>query len=234
MKDKREKAAPVYDVVRDESGFAIHRNGRYLMTPAGSAYRMPTQGLADEVTQEWRAQGEKINPASMPLTQLVATTLDLVGKDRGKTTRSLLGFVGSELLCHRVETPSSLVRKQNEQWQPFLDWIIQRYDVHFATGSGVMPIAQPSGISNRLETVLDSLDDFRLTGLNCAADAAGSLVLGLALAEGFATAETVFLAAELDFAHQAVTWGDDPVTKARQDSIRADLDACEKWFTLLG
>lgn len=233
MKAKKNTPTPIYDVVREDDSFAIHRNGRYLMTPAGNAYRVPTQGLAELVAQEWRDQGEKINPTQMPFTQLVATTLDLVGKDRSKTVRGLLAYIGSELLCHRVETPSSLVKKQTDLWQPFVDWCQKRYDVRFATGSGVMPITQSPEVTQRISSVLDSLDGFRLTGLSSATDAAGSLILGLALAEGFGTASSVFDAAELDFAHQAVTWGDDPVTLARQATVKAELEACEKWFSLL-
>lgn len=233
MKEQKTKSAPVYDVVGEGTAYAIHRNGRYLMTPAGSAYRVPTQGLAELVALEWRAQGEKVNPARMPFTQLVATTLDLVGKDRTKTMRGLLAYIDSELLCHRVETPSSLVKKQNDLWQPFLDWCQERYDVHFTTGSGVMPIPQKPEVTQQLNTVLESFDDFRLTGLSSATDAAGSLILGLALAEGFGSASSIFDAAELDFAHQAITWGDDPVTVARQATVKAELEACEKWFSLL-
>ncbi len=232
MKDKKELPAPVYDIVKEEVGYAIHRNGRYLMTPAGSAYRVPTQKMADAVAQEWRAQTDKINPAEMPVTQLVATTLDIVGKDRGKITRGLIAYIGSELLCHRVETPSSLVQKQNDLWQPVVTWCQTRYDVHLNIGSGVMPIAQSPEVTERLGAVLETYDDFKLAGLSSAMDTAGSLLLGLALAEGFADAAKVFDAAELDFAHQAVTWGDDPVTQARQATVRKDLEACELWFSL--
>lgn len=234
MKSKKDKPTPVYEVVGENIGFAIHRNGRYLMTPAGNAYRVPAQPLADAVAQEWRDQGEKINPTKMPFTQLVATTLDLIGKDRSKTTTGLLAYIGSELLCHQVETPSSLVQKQKTLWHPFLAWCEERYDIRFTTGSGVMPITQSPEVSHRLGLVLESMDAFKLAGLSSATDAAGSLVLGLALTEGFGTADSVFEAAELDFAHQAITWGDDPVTLARQDSVKVELASCEAWFKLLG
>lgn len=233
MKEKREHVLPVYDVVQEDTGYAIHRNGRYLMTPAGSAYRVPTQAMADVVAQEWRAQTEKLNPAQMPITQLVATSLDIVSKDRGKITRGLLAYIGSELLCHRVETPSSLVQKQNDLWHPVVAWCQTRYDIHLNIGSGVMPITQSPEVGERLGAVIEAYDDFKLAGLSSATDSAGSLLLGLALAEGFASAAKVFDAAELDFAHQAVTWGNDPVTQARQATVRKDLEACELWFSLL-
>ena len=233
MKDKKETAAPVYDVVEDGDVFALHRNGRYLMTPKGNAFRMPNQSMAKALAEEWRAQGDKINAAQMPMTQLAATALDIVSKEREKILRGLLAYIASELLCHRVDDPPALVAKQQEHWQPLLDWCRNRYDVSFCTGSGVMPITQKPEVTQRLSTVLSSFDDFRLAGLSSATDSSGSLILGLALAEKVRTADEIFTAAELDIDHQAGTWGDDPVTKARQAMVKSDLTACEKWFELL-
>ena len=233
MKDKREKAAPLYEVVCEPPFYAIHRNGRYLMTPAGSAFRAPTEKLAQSIANEWQAQGEKIIPSQMPMTQLMATALDLVSKGREKTITGLLAYIASEHLCHRAEEPEALVAKQEQLWQPFLSWCTQRFDVGFVTGCGVMPIAQSPETTERLRVVLESYDDFKLTGLSSATDTSGSLILGLALAEEFAPADAVFQASELDTDHQAIKWGEDPVTLARQKAIRDDLDACEKWFGLL-
>ena len=234
MKDKKETAPPVYDVVEDGELFALHRNGRYLMTPKGNAFRMPNKALTDALADEWRGQGEKINVAQMPMTQLAATALDIISKEREKIVRGLLAYIASELLCHRVDDPPTLVAKQQEHWQPLLDWCRDRYDVSFCTGSGVMPIAQKPDVTQRISTVISSFDDFRLAGLSSATDSAGSLVLGLALAEKVRTADEIFTAAELDIDHQAGTWGDDPVTLARQAMVKADLIACERWFALLG
>ena len=233
-KAKQEKVTAFYEVAPEEDAFAVQRNGRYLMTPAGKAFRVPTLGVAEAVAQEWREQTDKIDPKTMPMTQLVATALDIVSKEREKITLGLLGYIGSELLCHRAQSPSSLVAKQNEIWGPYLDWCRTRYDICFEVGEGIMPIVQNDEIKQRLRVVLEACDDFKFAGLSAAVDCAGSLILGLALAEGFKTADDVFAASELDFAHQALTWGDDPVTLARQASVRQELESCQRWFGLLG
>jgi len=234
MKNKKEPTLAVYDVISEGDLYAVHRNGRYLMTPKGNAFRCDKEKLVQTIAKEWSAQGEKINLTQMPITQLMATTLDIVTKDRDKIVRGLLAYISSELLCHRVETPASLVKKQQDQWQPLIDWCGKRFDVHFNVGSGVMPIAQNPETTQRLHTVIAAYDDYWLAGLSSATDSAGSLILGLALAEKERTAWDVFDAAELDTEYQAVTWGDDPVTKARQAMVKHDLESCERWFGLLG
>ena len=233
MKTSKEKTAPVYDVAAQGTVFSVQRNGRSLMTPAGAALALPTQALAEAIADEWRAQGDKIVPATMPMTQLAATALDIVRKDREKIVVGLLNYVGSELLCHRVETPASLCAKQAEIWQPYLDWCEQAFSVCFALGCGVMPITQKPETVAVLRKVIESYDDLHLAGLSSAVDSAGSLILGLALAQGTRAATDIFTACELDAAHQAITWGDDPVTQARHTALRQDLAACEKWFGLL-
>lgn len=42
---------------------------------------MPTARVADLLAEEWEAQKEEINPATMPVTRLANTALDGVAKD---------------------------------------------------------------------------------------------------------------------------------------------------------
>ena len=230
---EKEIVRPVYDVVDLNGAQEAHRNGRLLMTPAGNPYCLKCRPLAEAVCAEWQAQGEKIDTKTMPLSQLLATTLDVVSKDRGKIIEGLLAYTTSELLCHRAEYPDDLVKKQQDTWQPILDWCKGGFGVDFSLGCGVMPIRQQKETIDTLKVALDSFDLFILAALSVAVDNSGSLILGLALAEGYMTAEEVFKAAELEVDHQAEKWGKDPVTKARQDSILADLKACERCFAML-
>lgn len=229
----KEKPVPVFEVAEESGLFAVQRNGRYLMTPAGQPYLMPYEALARAVVEEWRAQGEKIAPATMPMTQLCATTFDIVRQGRSKIVAGLLAYVDSELLCHRTESLGALSARQQETWQPYLDWCADRFGAAFETGCGVMPVRQKAAVAQALGAPIEALDDYRLAGLSCACDSAGSLVLGLALEEKYRGAADILFAAELDATHQAETWGEDPVTRGRLDSVRRDLEACERWFGLL-
>ena len=63
-------------VAAQASGFAVVLDGRPVKTPGKAALVLPAQALADGITAEWAAQGERIDPATMPLTRLANTTLD--------------------------------------------------------------------------------------------------------------------------------------------------------------
>lgn len=228
------KAVPVYTVAATPEGFAVERNGQIIKTPAGEALILPRKALAEAIAEEWRAQGDKVKPDTMPMMQFAATTLDMTRKNRKAVVDQVAGYASGDLLCFFAEGPEELIQRQQKAWQPALDWCAKRFDALLQTGQGIMPIEQSPDALRALHRAVEAFDGFRLTGLKQATEVSGSLVLGLGLAEKHLTAEQVFQAAELDTDFQAEKWGDDPVSTGRREGIRADLVACEVWFGLLG
>jgi chaperone required for assembly of F1-ATPase len=57
------EAAPVAE------GFAVMLDGKPVRTPARSALVLPTLALAQAIAAEWDAQGELLDPNTMPLTR---------------------------------------------------------------------------------------------------------------------------------------------------------------------
>lgn len=49
-------------VVAVESGFEIRLDGRPVRTPARAPLALPTQGLAEAIAEEWRAQATRSTP----------------------------------------------------------------------------------------------------------------------------------------------------------------------------
>ncbi|MGO8189946.1 ATP12 family protein, partial [Rhizobium leguminosarum] len=71
---------------------------------------------------EWQAQGEEINPVSMPVTRIVKTALDGVAANAQAIFEDILRFSYSDLICYRAEEPEMLVERQAERWDPVIDW----------------------------------------------------------------------------------------------------------------
>ena len=67
------------DVAVTEDGAAasaLKLDGKTVRTPGKAELVLPTRALADAVAEEWRAQGERIDPATMPLTKLANSAID--------------------------------------------------------------------------------------------------------------------------------------------------------------
>lgn len=234
MTAAKNKPAPVYSVAATPNGHVVHINNAPLKTPAGHHFTLPTAKLAEAIVAEWQTQKEKILPATMPLTQLAATAIDIVSKDRSRIIDQLVAYVGSELLCHWADQPEALKQEQQKIWQPLLDWCALRFDALLQAGTGIMPIKQSPQAEQALRRKIESYDNFHLTGLRHAVDVSGSLVLGLALTEKHLTAEQVLQTAELDANFQMRQWGEDPDILKRQKGVLKELELCQLWLSCFG
>ena len=74
-----------------QGGFEILLDERPVKTPARRPLQRPTEPLARAVAEEWNAQGEKVDPRSMPLTGLANAAIDRVAPDAESFARGLAG-----------------------------------------------------------------------------------------------------------------------------------------------
>ncbi len=88
--------------IKDEDGGARLSllDGKPVRTPGKAPLVLPTLALAEAVADEWRAQGERIDPATMPLTKLANSAIDGVLGPRagGDRRHSRLRRLGPPLL----------------------------------------------------------------------------------------------------------------------------------------
>lgn len=216
-----------------EGGYGVLLDGRPLRTPAAARLTVPSESLAAALAEEWAAQAERILPASMPMTQIVCTAIDLAASEPERVVEELLGFAEAELLCYRAEEPEELVRRQAALWQPLLDWAAEAYGARFLLATGIVHRAQPPESLAALGQAVARYDPLTLAALAAAVRAAGSLVVGLALTEGRLTPEEAFTVAELDETYNIEQWGEDAQAAARRAAVRADLAAAHGVVTLL-
>lgn len=227
------KSLSIFSTTTTPEGFAVCKNSDVVKTPAGKPLIVPTEKLATAIVKEWRAQKEKIIPASMPMMQLAATAIDIAAKDRATIDNQLTSYIRSELLCHHADHPDALKQLQKKKWQPILDWCALRFDAVLLVGTGIMPIDQSVDAHKALRRAIEDLDNFHSIGLRHAVDVCGSLILGLALMEEHLSPQQVLEAAELDANFQMQQWGEDPAIVDKQKSISADLMGASRWFRLL-
>ena len=89
-------------VVPVAGGLTVELDGRSVRTPRKAAFAVAAEALAEAIADEWRRQGEDIDPESMPLLRLANTALDLVAGQRGAVVDNLASYGGTDLLCYRA------------------------------------------------------------------------------------------------------------------------------------
>ncbi len=221
-------------VAPDGDFHAIHLDGRPLRTPARAPLRLPSAALAHAIAAEWETTGHEINPRAMPFTGLANAAIDLAAEDRAGFAARLASYAESDLLCYRADWPQPLIERQSQQWEPLLLAVEQRLDSHFHRTTGIVHVAQPEGSLQRVQQLLASYSPFRLAALDPIVTIAGSAVVGLALAEGLASAEQLFAAATLDERWQEEQWGADAEATASRESRQAQFMAAARFLELAG
>ena len=220
--------------VGTDGGFAVELDGRRVRTPARAELVVPTRAVADAIAAEWNECGEKVDPRAMPLTGLANAAIDRVAPDKDAFAAGLAKYAETDLTYYRAKQPQTLVARQGESWDALLGWARRRYDVDFATCSGVMHIAQPEETVRKLGHAVASLDAFQLAGLSPLVTIGGSLVAALAVLEKMMPATEAWEAVSLDDRWQMEQWGADAEAEAALDARRRDFLAGARFLELLG
>jgi chaperone required for assembly of F1-ATPase len=219
--------------VEMDRGYAVELDGRPVKTPARAELAVPTSALAEAIAAEWNDSPEEVDPRTMPLTGLANAAIDRVAPDKDAFAAGLARYGESDLTCYRAEGPETLVKRQTESWDALLGWARRRYDVDFATCSGVMHVPQPEETVRKLGHAVAMLDAFRLAGLSPLVTIGGSLVAGLAVLEKMMPATEAWEAVSLDDRWQMEQWGADAEAEAALDARRRDFLAGARFLELL-
>jgi chaperone required for assembly of F1-ATPase len=220
-------------VTEPPEGFGVVLDGKPVRTPAKRPLAVPTRALAEAIAEEWRAQGETVDPKRLPLTRLGSIALDLVAPRREAVVAELVKYAGTDLVCYRAEQPPELAARQHAAWQPLIDWAALRFDAPLTVTASILPVSQAPATLTAFETAAAAYDSHRLAALHLATAACGSLVVALALVEGRLDAEAAFAAAELDESYEIERWGEDAEQARRRKGLREDIALAARFVALL-
>lgn len=222
----------VVDLSEGEGGWTVLLDGRAPKTPAHAKLTLPTGAAARLVADEWAAQGEFIDPATMPATRLASTAIDRVSQVREAVADEVAAYAGTDLLCYPAEAPGSLVEQQAREWGPWRDWA-RELGVPLALAAGITHKPQDPAAVARVRELALELDDFALTGLAAVTPLLGSAVLGLAVQRGVLGGELAFDLSRIDEAFQESRWGVDEENALRTAARRAEAVLFDRWFRSL-
>jgi chaperone required for assembly of F1-ATPase len=213
-------------------GFTVSLDGRAVKTPAKAPLLVPTRAMAEAIAAEWDAQTGKVDPATMPVTRAANSAIDKVTVQFDEVVGLLSDYGGTDLLCYRAEGPIELVARQAEGWDPVLDWAASALNAPLVVTQGVVFVAQDPDVLARLRARVVALDPFRLTAFHDLVAISGSLVLALAVIDGWLPAEAAWQLSRIDETWQAELWGTDDEAKKAEEVRHADFLQAERFYRL--
>ena len=220
-------------VAAEEGGrFGLRLDGKTVRTPGKAPLAVPRPALAEAIAEEWRAQGERIDPRTMPLTKLANTTIDGVEGRAAAVVDDILAHARADLLCYRASGPEGLRDAQARQWDPVLAWAKEALDAPLALAEGIVHVAQPEASIEALRREVEKFDAFSLAALHVLTTLSGSALLALAVALKRLDPAAAWAAAHVDEDFQIGQWGEDAEAKARRAARKAEFDAAARLLDL--
>ncbi len=213
------------DVARGEEGYSVTLDGRQVRTP-GKKIPVIVQVLdiAQALGEEWAAQGEFIDPATMPMTRLINSAVES-GEEMAPAFRAEIGkFAGNDLLLYRADSPQELVAEQERVWDGALVKLARHFDVAFQPTIGIIHQEQPVSTLEKLDKALEGQGLHSLTALVSITGITGSGLLAIALLHQLLTPNEVWEAAHVDEDHQIRLWGEDEEAMERRAKRRVEFD----------
>ncbi|TAD72961.1 MAG: molecular chaperone [Sphingomonadales bacterium] len=210
-------------------GWQILLDGRGVKTVGGEAQIVPTRALAEALAAEWRQQGDRIDPKTLPLRDMADYAIDMVTPDPHGVARSLVAYAETDTLCYRADPDEPLHAHQQAVWEPLLSAFEAAHGIVLVRVSGVLHRPQPSESLAMLEARLTGLDPFVLAGVEAKTTLAASLVTALAALDAAHEDEprALWQAVCLEEEWQADLWGRDAEAEERRVRREADfLRAC--------
>ena len=178
------------------------------------------------MADEFAAQVETIDPVSMPVTRLVNTAIDGVATDPQAVLEDILRFASSDLLCYRADGPQGLVIRQNEHWDPVIDWARATLGARFNLAEGVIHVEQPRETIAVLGAHLARrAEPLRLAAMHLMTSLTGSALLAIAVEAGELDSEAAWNAGHVDEDWQIEHWGQDAEAVARRSARKRDMMA---------
>ena len=212
-------------------GMAIRLDGRAVRTPARRLLEVPTRPLADAVAAEWNAQGELIDPISMPLTRLANSIIDGVADAPDAVAQEIARYFAADLIMYRAEGPQELVARQAQAWDPLIAWARATLQAEFVPVQGVSFVAQPPAALAAARAALPQ-DPWQLGALSSITTLTGSAVIALAVLLGRLSVEKAWAAAHVDEDWNMQRWGRDAVALERRAGRFAELQAAAAMLAL--
>jgi chaperone required for assembly of F1-ATPase len=217
-------------VTEGEAGFAIALDGRPVRTPARRALAAPARALADLIAEEWRAQSEKVDPATMPLTRLANSIIDGVADTPAPVMAEVAKFLSSDLVFYRAPSPEGLVARQTRAWDPLIDWARDAFGARFVLTEGLVFVAQPDAALAAMRAAMprdfgDAKEVWRAGALHSITTLTGSALIALAVLHGRLSADEAWAVAHVDEDWTMDAWGRDELALERRAARLAEMQA---------
>ncbi len=214
-----------------EGAHVLLLDGRPARTPGRKSIALPTAASAQLVADEWQAQVDIIDPATMPITRIVNSALDGVSQEMDGVRAEITRYAGSDLVCYRSSEPESLQQAQALHWDPVLAFARDKLGADLVLANGITFAQQSDEALAAVRRAVDAIEGaLPLACVHVMTTLSGSALIALALVQDHLDLQTAWTAAHVDEDFQMRIWGADTEALARRDKRWTEMKAAHDLY----
>ncbi|KAI7907329.1 uncharacterized protein BX663DRAFT_529042 [Cokeromyces recurvatus] len=204
-------------IKEDKDGITVVLDHRNLRTPSKHIVKFPLnkRHLALLTAAEWDAQTTNLKAHSLPLTSIVARSMDAFDPAHSEDPNlksavidKLMSYFDTDSVCYFENSPESLTKLQDAHWKPIIEWVEKRFDVKINTTTDIFALCQPKETKTKLRASVEAMDPLELAAFEKAVMSAKSFLIGLALVKKGISVEQAAQAAHVEMNSQMERWGE--------------------------
>ncbi len=205
-------------ITSGDDEWQVTLDGRGIKTVQGAPQLVPNEALAKQLAAEWEAQGEKLDPATFPLRDMVDYALDVISADPASLAEKLLTYGDTDTLLYRADPDEPLHARQMEVWEPIVAGFEADMGVKLIRISGIIHRPQSDEYMAAMRAHLATLSPLTLAGMEVMTSLAASLITSTSASKAAdrESALALWRAACLEEEWQAELWGRDEEEEARR------------------
>ncbi|KAJ1916721.1 chaperone [Tieghemiomyces parasiticus] len=191
--------------------YQIQLDKRSIKTPDGRKVAIPLEqrALGLLMVGEWDSQTQALKPHSLPLTSLVARSIDGLQdpKMRKDVIAHLTRYLHTDAICLHQDHPQALINLQLKHWRPVTEWIEKEYQVRIHTTDQLFNMSQSPETEAKLVAAVTEFSPLKLAAFERAVMHSKSFLLALALVNRQVSVDDAVLAAHVEVLSQIQQWG---------------------------
>ena len=143
-------------------------------------------------------------------------------EERLKETQEQIAFAAADTVCFFAPFPEDLRKMQQREWKPVVDWVnANGCDFKISEGLDVQSLSERT--KKFLEKTLNALSDEAFWAFCAVSGGCRSVILALAVLDGFMTAERAFDLSILEEKFQNNVWSEDQDALSAREGRKQDV-----------
>ena len=191
---------------QSKNSFLIYLDEVCLRSDQGHKLKLSEQ-LADEILREWSADGKIIAIKNSFFTKFCFSATDTTEKEREVIINRLVEYSNCDPICYIASEPKKLHLKQENLYNPLIDWAEEFFSIKLNRATGLLFIEQPSLNSGIIKKYLEKCDNFHLSAIHELTKSLGSLFTCLALYKKVISPENAWEVANVEDNFRIEVWG---------------------------